>query len=89
MRRFRLDSASAKEADRLQSRAFNWKYDRGSDLARAMRASALLLHWWAVGHDPRRALNRCSYCLGSGVEAGTFATVDTCADCGGTGRRKL
>ena len=54
MTRFRLDSATAREAMLLASEA-SYLGARTSVL-RALRAQRLLLHWWAVGHDPARAL---------------------------------
>ena len=53
MTRFRFDSATAWEILMgLAARAYIGQLtaERGD------RAERLLLHWWAVGHDPARAL---------------------------------
>lgn len=93
-RKFRLDSASAEEVIVLtESMTFN--IGRIRPKAPLYRGVRLLLHWWAVGHDPKRALNRCEDCWepGSGCmriqfEHGwhTYDDIGECTACNGTGR---
>lgn len=49
------------------------------------RAINLMLHWWAVGHDPGKHLLRCEECRGCGMVVGYIGAPD-CHHCGGTGR---
>ena len=60
-RRFRLDSATAGEVSDIVH-CHTWHRDQ-------FRGDRLLLHWWALGHDPARAL-RCPECDGDGRHEG-------------------
>lgn len=74
-RRFRLDSATAGEV--------YWKAHhlwRSDDYGQ--RAQRLYLHWWALGHDPARAL-RCPECEGDGKHEGWDDV--RCPHCSGRG----
>jgi hypothetical protein len=71
-RRFRLDSATAGD---IEEACCCWFLMYDFELR--VRARRLLLHWWAIGHDPARAL-RCPECDG----IGSVLEDDTC-DCGG------
>lgn len=85
MRKFRLDSASSKEVQLMAHRLWDGlKMDWDS----SARAERLLLHWWAVGHDPRRALNSCRNCNNGGVDWYHDSAAADCSECNGTGRRE-
>lgn len=89
-RRFRLDSATAGE---VTEQSVEWTSTRGWSLfpSRRNRGIRLLLHWWALGHDPARAL-RCPRCHGSGMallvqerSPYRYAGDPRCAFCHGRG----
>lgn len=84
MRRFNVESLSAGEAQR------RIELLPIGDCDRWLRASRLLLHWWAVGHDFRRALNRCKACDGRTVMwSKYFKSWLSCHRCAGSGRRSV
>lgn len=93
MRRFNTTTVNAKEFDRLANKAAivgtsfcerAWSQGEKSPQNRAIH---VLLHWWAVGHDPARHLLRCTTCKGRGVVPyiQKHFPVD-CFFCKGTGR---
>lgn len=101
-RRFNLHPVPAGEIEDLSDRAAAFVFRaqnnhvRNGDVAGAhWRARKLLLHWWAVGHDPRRALDRCEDCRweGTGLDQrsveycmSSYDEVIECKTCKGTGR---
>jgi hypothetical protein len=90
-RRFRLDSATAGEMAWIRT------YIEARCIARRfqpfapVRAHRLLLHWWAAGHDPRRAMLRCDLCSGHGIYDATCIDGEPCEcpSCNGSGRYDL
>lgn len=77
MRRFRTESVSAEEMQELFVGFWRGFRDR------EMR---LLLHWWAVGHDPRRHVLACEECEGKRYVVFCGDAVE-CEYCSSTGRR--
>ena len=88
-RHFRLDSATAKEVLVLQWRIAN-RLALSNRLRQLQRATQLLLHWWAIGHDPHRMI-RCPRCDGAGtLDVARHRSIShvPCRPCHATGLRR-
>ena len=88
-RKFKTEPVSARMMIKLTERAA-MPHD---DYSKQERAVRLLLHWWAVGHNPERNVTTCRECRGERSTreivwingAAHWRDMD-CKACNGTGK---
>ena len=88
-RKFKTEPVSARMMIKLTERA---AMPHG-DYSKQERAVRILLHWWAVGHNPARNVATCRECKGKGGHwgwhcglGGRAYTLIPCPSCNGTGK---